>query len=327
MRSPTSAAPRGSSPAAPRITTTGGSSRARGDLTGAVADFDRALELRPRYPEAYSNRGVVRQAMDDLEGALGRLRGGLADRPGLRRGVQQPGRGPAGRGDSARRVADFDRAIGSGPATPRPTTTAARPGWSWATRPGPWPTSTGRGPGRPPVAAAAPGAEATPGAPGRARRAIAEFDRALPSTRSRPTPTTTGAAPAWPSATSPAPIADFDRALGLDPDSCVAADLPRQRPLPQPGRRSPRPTTRRPSGSTPRRRRASWSASSSTTPAQPRGRAGELPQAPADRPRGHHGLRPPGPDPAAAGSRTRRPSPTSSGCGSWTPSGGPCSTC
>jgi Flp pilus assembly protein TadD len=32
----------------------------KGDVEGAIADFDRAIKLNPRKPEAYVNRGMVR---------------------------------------------------------------------------------------------------------------------------------------------------------------------------------------------------------------------------------------------------------------------------
>ena len=43
---------------------------ARGDLRGAVADFDRALDADPGYAEAYHNRGVARHSLGDLGPAI-----------------------------------------------------------------------------------------------------------------------------------------------------------------------------------------------------------------------------------------------------------------
>ena len=37
---------------------------------GAVADFDRAVELAPRYAEAYNNRGAARHELGDDAGAI-----------------------------------------------------------------------------------------------------------------------------------------------------------------------------------------------------------------------------------------------------------------
>jgi len=44
--------------------------QAANDLQGALADYDRALELRPQYPEALVCRADVKQVLYDLEGAL-----------------------------------------------------------------------------------------------------------------------------------------------------------------------------------------------------------------------------------------------------------------
>jgi tetratricopeptide (TPR) repeat protein len=43
---------------------------AKGDLDGALADYDRALQITPRNFEIWDNRGVVRQKKGDLDGAL-----------------------------------------------------------------------------------------------------------------------------------------------------------------------------------------------------------------------------------------------------------------
>jgi len=44
--------------------------RNKGDLDGAIADYDRALELNPKYAAAYSNRGDAKHAKGDLDGAI-----------------------------------------------------------------------------------------------------------------------------------------------------------------------------------------------------------------------------------------------------------------
>jgi tetratricopeptide (TPR) repeat protein len=43
---------------------------AAGDLAGAVADFDQALQADPRCVDAYNNRGAVRHARGDLAAAI-----------------------------------------------------------------------------------------------------------------------------------------------------------------------------------------------------------------------------------------------------------------
>src|SRR5258708_31931154 len=42
----------------------------KGDLAGAIADYDRALIADPKFAEAYFNRGKARRAQGDLDGAI-----------------------------------------------------------------------------------------------------------------------------------------------------------------------------------------------------------------------------------------------------------------
>ena len=40
------------------------------DAEGAIGDQNRALKIKPDYPEAYNVRGAARQFKGDLDGAL-----------------------------------------------------------------------------------------------------------------------------------------------------------------------------------------------------------------------------------------------------------------
>jgi lipoprotein NlpI len=48
----------------------GTAKQAKGDLEGAITDFNRAIELDPKRTNAYNNRGLARAAKGDVEGAI-----------------------------------------------------------------------------------------------------------------------------------------------------------------------------------------------------------------------------------------------------------------
>jgi tetratricopeptide (TPR) repeat protein len=43
--------------------------QAKGDLDGAIADYNRALELNPKYATAWQNRSVAKRAKGDVDGS------------------------------------------------------------------------------------------------------------------------------------------------------------------------------------------------------------------------------------------------------------------
>ena len=43
---------------------------ARNDIVGAIAEYDRALAVDPKYADAYLNRGKAKRAAGDLDGAI-----------------------------------------------------------------------------------------------------------------------------------------------------------------------------------------------------------------------------------------------------------------
>ncbi len=50
----------------------------RGDYKAAIGDYDRLVELDPRNPAAYYNRGVARLALRDWAGAAGDMTGAIS---------------------------------------------------------------------------------------------------------------------------------------------------------------------------------------------------------------------------------------------------------
>ena len=48
----------------------GNARSAKGDVEGALQDYNEAIRLKPDYADAFNNRGNVRCAKGDLEGAL-----------------------------------------------------------------------------------------------------------------------------------------------------------------------------------------------------------------------------------------------------------------
>jgi tetratricopeptide (TPR) repeat protein len=50
----------------------------KGDLDGAIADYTKAIELKPDLAVAYVNRGNAKQAKSDLDGAIADFTGSVA---------------------------------------------------------------------------------------------------------------------------------------------------------------------------------------------------------------------------------------------------------
>ena len=86
-----------------------------GDLAGALADFDRALELAPRYTEAYSNRGTARHARGDDAGSVADFEQALEIDPRHAEAYNNRGAARHALGDPRTALADFDLASEAAP--------------------------------------------------------------------------------------------------------------------------------------------------------------------------------------------------------------------
>jgi tetratricopeptide (TPR) repeat protein len=90
--------------------------QARGDLQGALAAYERALSLDPRFTEAHNNRGLALYQSKDVDGALDAYRQALALDPQLASAHNNLGNVLRDRGDVEGALAEFQRALALDPA-------------------------------------------------------------------------------------------------------------------------------------------------------------------------------------------------------------------
>ena len=91
---------------------TGGLARCRlGDWTGAIADLDQAIALKPDYAEAYMSRGLARGVQDDWAGAIADLDQAIALQPDLAEAYGGRSMARSVQGDWAGAIADLDQFI------------------------------------------------------------------------------------------------------------------------------------------------------------------------------------------------------------------------
>ena len=85
--------------------------RAKGDLDGAIADYTKAIELKPDYAVAYSNRGAAKQAKGDLDGAIADFTKAIELKPDYPHAYVNRGIAKRAKGDSDGAIADCTKAI------------------------------------------------------------------------------------------------------------------------------------------------------------------------------------------------------------------------
>src|SRR3954470_12114946 len=85
----------------------GGRKRAQGDLDGALADYTKAIELKPDFAVAYSNRSLVRLARKDVTGALADLETAISLSPNVAEAYVNRAEIHKLRGDAAAALDDY----------------------------------------------------------------------------------------------------------------------------------------------------------------------------------------------------------------------------
>jgi tetratricopeptide (TPR) repeat protein len=89
----------------------GDARRDKGDLDGAIADYDAAIRLNPEYAYAYNNRGNAWYDKGDLDRAIADYDAAIRIDPKYAAVYRNRGNAWRRKGDSVRAIADYDEAI------------------------------------------------------------------------------------------------------------------------------------------------------------------------------------------------------------------------
>src|SRR5438876_487692 len=81
------------------------------DFNGAIADFNRALQLDPKLAKAYDDRGLAKQGKGDLDGAIADFNHALQLDPKDAKACDNRGVAKRHKGDFDGAIADFNRAL------------------------------------------------------------------------------------------------------------------------------------------------------------------------------------------------------------------------
>lgn len=97
----------------------------KGDLEGAIADYNRALELNPRYAPAYNNRASAKHDTGDLDGAIADLNRALELDPRDAAAYSNRAAAKGKKGDLDGAIADLNLALNLIRGTRMPTAIVA----------------------------------------------------------------------------------------------------------------------------------------------------------------------------------------------------------
>ncbi|MEY3870880.1 MAG: hypothetical protein RLZZ338_4774 [Cyanobacteriota bacterium] len=82
-----------------------------GDKQGALADYNKAIELQPDLADAYINRGAVRSELGDTKGAIADFNKAIELQPDLAQAYNNRGAVRSELGDKKGAIADYNKAI------------------------------------------------------------------------------------------------------------------------------------------------------------------------------------------------------------------------
>jgi tetratricopeptide (TPR) repeat protein len=85
--------------------------QAKGDMDGAIADYDKAIELDPKAPRVYDYRGFAKRTKGDLDGAIADYNKAIELDPQDANGYHNRAFAKQAKGDVDGAIVDYDRAI------------------------------------------------------------------------------------------------------------------------------------------------------------------------------------------------------------------------